>query len=291
MQPRDSIRASALGSYFGVGYAKPLEQLAYDMGTEEVYFMPVQEDAMEIASLLEDGIINIVEKKNNCIVTERNTETLTAMDGKLRVRKDGFTTINGENYVVEVKHLASGQNLINNKGYHFQVMAQIIAEREQGKDVDKGILAGLYEGRYYQIFLELTPEVEEDIRIMINTVVAILQGELPVELFPANITDKYSPLPTESEEFNDEDEQLVIDLVDIKAKMKELKTQEKTIVDYLKNTYKSLEHSLITGEKITISERTRKGNVDYEALVTEHPEIDVDSYRKENTVYSAVSVK
>ena len=160
---RNSIRASALGSYFGVGYNEPLEQLENDMGNEEITFFGAQLDAMEVSTLLEDGILNIVEARNDCIITDRNTETLEAMDGKLRVRADGLTTINGEYHTVEVKHVASGENPVFNQGFHFQVMSQIIAYREKGYEINKGILACLYQGRYYQVILELTEELEKDI--------------------------------------------------------------------------------------------------------------------------------
>lgn len=291
MSARNSVTASTLGSYFGVGYNKPLEQLGYDKGEDEIHFMEAQEQAMEVSSLVEEGILDIVEARNNCIITQRNTETLTAMDGKLRVRKDGFTSINGENYVVEVKHVASGGNLINNKGYHFQVMAQIIAEREKGIKVDKGILAGLYKGKYYQIILELTPELEQDIHIMINTVVAILQGDLPETMFPANITDKYSPLQVESEEFKESDIDIVNNLIDIKENIKELKEQEKNATDYLKERYESLDYTTAEGSNITVSNQIRKGKVDLEAIVTDHPEVDIEKYRKEPSSYKVIRTK
>lgn len=288
---RTTVTASALGSYFGVGYNDPLVQLENDMGGEEITFAKAQLDAMEVSSLVENGILDIVEARNNCIVTERNTATEEALGGKLRVRKDGYTTIDGEDYVVEVKHVASGSNFINNLGHHFQVMSQILAEREKGREVNKGILAGLYQGRYYQVFLELTPELEEDIYIMVNTVVAILKGELPIEMYPANIVDKYAPLPAEADQFDDADEDKVEELVKVKQEIKDLKAKETELQDYLKIKYSLLDYESPRGYKITIQEQTRKGGVDLEAIVTDHPEIKLDDYRKPSSTYQVVRTK
>ena len=47
MTARNSIRASALGSYFGVGYNDPLVQLENDMGNEEIIFSTEFEDEYE----------------------------------------------------------------------------------------------------------------------------------------------------------------------------------------------------------------------------------------------------
>lgn len=291
MTARNSIRASALGSYFGVGYNDPLVQLENDMGNEEIIFSLAQTQAMEVSTLLEDGILNIVEARNNCLVTERNTAVLEAMGGKLRVVADGFTTINGVNHVVEVKHVASGENPIYNRGYHFQVMAQILAYREKGVDVDKGILACVYQGRYYQIFLELTDEVEKDIYIMVNTIVAILQGDLPVDMYPVNILEKYTILPEESQEFDTDDAQKVHDLIKIKTDLKELGTQEKELTDYFKNKYSALDYLTDTGNKITVAKQIRKGSIDYAAIETDYPDIPFEDYRKESSEYQVVRTK
>lgn len=288
---RNSIRASALGSYFGVGYNEPLEQLENDMGNEEITFFGAQLDAMEVSTLLEDGILNIVEARNDCIITDRNTETLEAMDGKLRVRADGLTTINGEYHTVEVKHVASGENPVFNQGFHFQVMSQIIAYREKGYEINKGILACLYQGRYYQVILELTEELEKDIYIMVNTIVAILQGELPVEMYPKNILEKYTTLPEEPEEFDIEDTTKVEELGKVKIKMKELKDEETALVNYLKGKYSALDATVAGGTNIKIGQTTRKGSYDMAAIITDHPDIDIEKYRKESTTYQTVRVK
>lgn len=288
---RNSIRASALGSYFGVGYNEPLEQLENDMGNEEITFFGAQLDAMEVSTLLEDGILNIVEARNDCIITDRNTETLEAMDGKLRVRADGLTTINGEYHTVEVKHVASGENPVFNQGFHFQVMSQIIAYREKGYEINKGILACLYQGRYYQVILELTEELEKDIYIMVNTIVAILQGELPVEMYPKNILEKYTTLPEEPEEFDIEDTTKVEELGKVKIKMKELKDEETALVNYLKGKYSTLDATVAGGTNIKIGQTTRKGSYDMAAIITDHPDIDIEKYRKESTTYQTVRVK
>lgn len=288
---RNSIRASALGSYFGVGYNEPLEQLENDMGNEEITFFGAQLDAMEVSTLLEDGILNIVEARNDCIITDRNTETLEAMDGKLRVRADGLTTINGEYHTVEVKHVASGENPVFNQGFHFQVMSQIIAYREKGYEINKGILACLYQGRYYQVILELTEELEKDIYIMVNTIVAILQEELPVEMYPKNILEKYTTLPEEPEEFDIEDTTKVEELGKVKIKMKELKDEETALVNYLKGKYSTLDATVAGGTNIKIGQTTRKGSYDMAAIITDHPDIDIEKYRKESTTYQTVRVK
>ncbi len=290
-EPRNSVRASALGSYFGVGYNDPLVQLENDFGNEEITFFQAQEDAMEVSSMMEDAIIDLVEVRNHCKIDERNTETFTAMDGKLRVRKDGMTTINGEPMVVEIKHVASGDNFVTDQGHHFQVYAQIIAERERGVDVNRGILAGLYKGKYYQKFLELTPELEEDINIMINTVVAILQGQIPVEMFPINIVEKYTNVPDAVDDFDEADFKKLSQLSKLKAQIKTLTEREKTMVDYFKEKYESLKYNSNDGLSITVSNQSRKGSVDINAIVTDYPDLDPERYRSEGSSFKTVRIK
>lgn len=73
--------------------------------------------------------------------------------------------------------------------------------------------------------------------------------------------------------------------------MKELKDEETALVNYLKGKYSTLDATVAGGTNIKIGQTTRKGSYDMAAIITDHPDIDIEKYRKESTTYQTVRVK
>ena len=84
MNKRINITASSLGSYFGVGFNTPEEQLEIDLGKMENIIDEESQDRMNLGNAMEEGCLNYFEGKLNVTITNRNTEILEDFDGLLR---------------------------------------------------------------------------------------------------------------------------------------------------------------------------------------------------------------
>lgn len=305
---RTTVQASALGDYFGVGFREPMERLAQDLGLiEPSPIFPDMQNAMDLGNAMEDAVLDYWQARLETPIYERNINTKTSLDGKLRVRKDGHMIYNGDEEVVETKFVNSGNSFINNKGYHFQVYAQIMAERYEGKDISHGRLLGLYQGRPNQIRLTLTDEIEKDIMTMLDIVTEImklvkdnyeqneeyLSLEMINAMFPWELVEKYSGADLrDSEEYDETDDELLEEYIEIKNIQKDLSKREKELKEYLNDKYKVIETSVLDdGFKFSIRENSRKGAIDMDMLQTDYPDLDFDKYRKEDTKYSVLSIR
>lgn len=305
---RLTVTASSLGDYFGVGFMEPMERLAQDLGLVEPQpiFKNIQ-DAMDLGNAMEDAVLDYWEEKFGTTIYDRNINTKTVLDGKLRVRKDGHMLLDGDEEVVESKFVNSGQSFINNKGYHIQVYAQIIAEQDQGNEVYNGRLLGMYQGRPHQIKLTINDEIKEDMLRMIDAVVGILEmsdkyltenGEYPdldvmEYMFPWELVEKYSGADlTKSEDYDEEDDVYLSEMAEIKSMQKDLKAREDELKEYLNSKYDVVEHLVLdNGYKFAIRNTRRKGGIDLDLLQTDYPELDLEKYRKEDSAYSTLTLR
>lgn len=278
MNERFTITASSLGSYFGVGFNDPDVQLAIDMGEIPNEFDEDSQYRMDIGNILEDASLNCLERRLGIMITNRNTKVVEAMDGMLRLKLDGETIYDGELTVVENKvSNAKSYVFTKNKGYHLQCQAYMLVT-----EYKQAILGGLYRGEVVYEVIKRDNEVIEDIKEMVTKVYGILNGLLSKDDFPWHLVEKYtkSGKPETSDEFDVvEDEELVVELLDIKSTKSALETREKAINAYFKSKYSNLNY---TGSnyKLAISKFVREGGLDTARIELEHPDIDLSTYRE-----------
>ena len=276
---RFTLIASSLGSYFGVGFNNPSEQLQMDMGIIPVEFDEEAEERMLLGKELEDGVLNFFEKKLGITINERNTEIKEGMNGMIRYRMDGKTILGGEETVVECKVSNSQSTVfINELGYIIQCNLYMAEE-----GVDQALLCGLYQGKPIYKILRRNDELVADIREMIANVYGILNGILDYSEFPWHLVEKYSKTPALEtlSELDENDLAYLESYTVLKEAVKENEKQIALISEYLKSKYNNVLYTnKEMGMKFTITEQTRKGFLDEIALSMEHPELNLDAYRK-----------
>lgn len=286
---RYSVTASALGSYFGVGFNDPLKQLMIDMG--EIADEPDEEAEarMELGNILEDASLNVLEYKLGVKITNRNVEVESALDGKLRLKLDGETILDGEETVVENKVSNSQAGpFTKNKGYEFQVQAYMLH-----RGWNQAILGGLYHGKPIWRIVKRDEEMIEDIKEMVEKVYGILNGILSKDDFPWHLVHKYSnKIIVEQYDTFDaiEDGEYLERLPEINEQIKALEEEKNNIIDYLKNKYKALAYNDET-YSLTISQYQRTGSLDVINLEMDHPEIDLTKYQSPGAVITTVRAK
>lgn len=136
-------------------------------------------------------------------------------------------------------------------------------------------------------------EVMNDIVEMTTLVWAILNGELEEDFFPQHLVDKYSGVTVVEEEvveYEEEDNDLASEFIRIKEEMKHLKKQEDAIKEYFKTKYPYTEYHN-DEMKVAVNDRNRKGSIDLDKLITDHPEIDIEQYRKPDSSYKVVDIR
>jgi GR25 family glycosyltransferase involved in LPS biosynthesis len=145
---------------------------------------------MELGNHLEDAVIeyfqNVILKEP---ITDRNTETKWGYDEKIRYKLDGKTKIKGEPVIFENK-ISNSQSykFTENKGYHIQVQAYMLCE-----NLNKTILAGLYQGKPIYKVIDRDEELIQDIKKMTDFVVSALNGLVDFyNDYPVDLLEKYS---------------------------------------------------------------------------------------------------
>lgn len=284
---RNYVTPSSLGSYFGVGFNSPEEQIAIDLGQEEAYFDDAAKARMTLGNMLEDATLNYFEHALGVIINERNDQLRTFYDNKMKGKIDGMTIYNGLPTVVENKISNSKTyKFTENMGYVFQVQSYMMAT-----DTEQAIICGLYQGQPIYKVIQKNEEMIQDIKTMVDFVYDMLMGFESWDNFPYHLTEKYSGVKAldNLENVNNEDEELFNELADLKAEKASIEQEINYIEEKIKNKFESgkYENDRI---KLTISEAVRRGGLDTDRLSIEHPEINYDNYIKPSTTYKTLRV-
>ena len=286
---RFAVAASSLGSYFGCGFNDPIKQLMIDMG--EIEDEPDEDSLsrMELGNLLEDASLNVLEYKLNIKITHRNVDVENALDGKLRIKLDGETILDGVETVVENKVSNSKSGVFTkNKGYEFQCQAYMMH-----RGWDQALLGGLYHGKPIWKVVRRNEDMIEDIKTMVDAVYAILNGLEDKESFPWDLVHKYSnKIVVEHYDVFDpiEDGAYLERLPELNEQIKALEDEKGAIVDYLKDKYQAVAYD-DAQYSLSISSYQRAGGLDTINLEMDHPELDLTKYQKEGAVVTTVRAK
>lgn len=288
MSERFTVTASALGSYFGVGFNSPYEQLMIDLGLVENDFDEDSEDRMRLGNELEDAVLNYFEYKLNISITNRNVKAIDALEGKLRIKIDGETIYNGEPTIVECKVSNSESGIFTkNKGYLLQIQAYM---EEFG--YSQALLLGLYKGKPVWTLIKRDQETIDDIKEMTDIVFGILNGILEFETdFPWELVAKYSNTkqPETINEFDIDDLLLAEEYVELNQESKSISSR----LDQIKEAFKEKYNNVVYKDNnisFRVTESTRKGFLDEVSLEMSHPDIDLDKYRKESTTSKRITI-
>ncbi len=282
-----SVTPSSLGSYFGVGFNTPQEQLDIDLGVVEPEFDDDAKDRMLLGRSLEQGMLNYFEEKFGIKITNRNEETYEFYDGKIRGKVDGLTVINGVNTVVECK-ISNSQmgKFTEDIGYFLQCQAYLL-----GLGYEQALLCGQYQGKPVYRFIRRNEAVIADIKKIVDFITDVFFGFDTFDNYPMDVVSKYSTvkvLPS----IRDVSPELVAKaevLLALKVQEKSIGDQISKIEDEFKTTF---DEGIFENQKlkITVSNQQRAGGYDIDRLSIDHPEIEFERYRKEPSKFRALRV-
>lgn len=289
MRERFDIIASSLSSYFGVGFNTIEEQLDIDRGLTVKEVDEDAQDRMDLGNAMEEGCLNYFEKKLNIVIDERNSEYKYAVNGLLKCKRDGRTFIDGVETGVENKYSNSKTKCFTDDfGYELQCQAYMMAW-----GLDQWLLCGMWQGQPKMKLIKKNEELQKDIEELVTRISSILMGLSDIEDYPWEIVDKYAKVNAlkslDSEDIEEYDKELLHRIGELKDEIKERETECKELEDYAKSHYADSRYQ-DEDYKYVISTGTRKGDIDKDKLSIEHPEIDLEEYRKPSTTYSTIRV-
>ena len=284
---RDYVRVSTLGSYFGVGFNDAYTQFMIDTGQVEESFDEDSQDRMSLGKHLEKGALDYFEEKLGIIVTDRNEKIIEFFGGRLKGIVDGMAEVNGVKTVIENKISNSKKgNFTENLGYIFQVQAYMFAT-----DTTQALLCGLYQGKPVYKIVPRDDEMIEDIKTMTKFVVDVMNGLESWDKFPEALAFKYSkkkPLK-ELTTVDEKDKDILNNLFELKRQAGQINNDIKDIEEYFKHEYDP-GYIELPNIKVTITEGVYKGGIDTDTLSVDHPELDLNKYKKPDTVYKQVRI-
>lgn len=289
MKERYDIIASSLSSYFGVGFNTIEEQLDIDRGLTEKEVDEDAQDRMDLGNAMEEGCLNYFEKKLNIVIDERNSEYKYAVNGLLKCKRDGRTFIDGVETGVENKYSNSKTKCFTDDfGYELQCQAYMMAW-----GLDQWLLCGMWQGQPKMKLIKKNEELQKDIEELVTRISSILMGLSDIEDYPWEIVDKYAKVNAlkslDSEDIEEYDKELLHRIGELKDEIKVRETECKELEDYAKSHYADSRYQ-DEDYKYVISTGTRKGDIDKDKLSIEHPDIDLEEYRKPSTTYSTIRV-
>jgi len=287
LKHRDYTTPSSIGSYFGVGFNDPSDQLQIDLGLEDNNFDAEAEARMLLGTVLEDSVIDYFEQLFGIIITDRNDELMEFYDGKMKGKIDGRTMYNGVDTVVEVKvSNAKSYRFTENLGYLMQIQCYMLATGTQ-----QALLCGLYQGKPIYKLIQRDEEMITDIKAMTDYVVDVLIGLDDFENYPDDLVYKYSKktLLEPLEEVDLVDIETFSDLTDLKAQKKTIDGEIKVLEGHIKTKFNTGKWEN-TVYKVALSEGVRKGGIDLDRLSIEHPEIDYSTYMKPSSTYRTLRI-
>jgi predicted phage-related endonuclease len=285
---RDYLRASSLGSYLGVGFNSPEEQLKIDLGQVEESFDEKAQDRMSLGREFEDAALNYFEKKFGTTITNRNVETLPLYGSKLVGKVDGMTVIDGERTVVENK-ISNSQSykFTDNLGYILQCQAYMM-----GTETEQALLCGIYQGKPIYKLIKRDEDMIKDIREIVEFIHSVMLGLETFDNYPTHLLAKYSktkilePLT----KVDDKDKAIFENLVTIKEQIKQLELQKKELEEHIKGKFDT---GIYTDGviEVKISEYNKTTGIDVDTLVMDYPNVPIDKYKKPDTKYRAINTK
>lgn len=289
MKERFDLIASSLGSYFGVGFLDPMEQLDIDLGIKEREVDEASEDRMLLGNCMEDASLNYFEKKLGIVIDERNSEYAYAFNGMLKCKRDGRTFYDGVETGVENKYSNSTSHCFTDDfGYILQCHAYM-----EAWGLDQWLLLGMWQGKPVMKLIKKDMEIIRDMRDMVDCVFGILTGMLGKEDFRWDLVEKYSHTKELKEldinNIEEDDANFLYEYATLNEQKKEVEGRLKELGNYIKSKYTDSKMEDDTF-KYSISTLTRRGDIDETLLSIEHPEIDLEHYRKESSVSKSIRV-
>lgn len=291
MKTRHYVVASSLGTYFGLYQSygtSPLDQLEIDLGNEEASFDDAAIDRMDLGKDLEDAVLDYFERKLNIKISERNTETIYAFDDLVKCKIDGDSIYEGLPTGIECKVSNAATPFTENIGYIMQCQTYMNA-----KGYDRWLLLGLWNGKPLMKLIHRDEQMQQDIQEMAENVVNILNGILSKDDFAWHLVEKYSNIKKpEIMNLSKDDETLLNEYVSLKEelyKVKAIEDRVKEIENYLKESYVGVYQD--NGIKLSITESKRKGTIDLQMLAIDHPNLDIEKYRSQDTITTTLRFK
>lgn len=282
IKERFDVIASSLGSYFGVGFNTPEQQLSYDLGLDEAVFTKDAEDRMSLGTELEDAVLNYFEKKLGIEIKERNDAIRWAFDNKLKCKVDGMTILDGTPTGVECKvSNAESKKFTEDKGYYLQCQAYMAAT-----GLDQWVLLGLWQGKPVHRIIKRDDRVINLIGELVNYLFDVFNGIADPNDYPYDIIREYTGAPEiEEADFTDDDKSLLEELYSLKQKSKEDSDRIAELETYFKETFKNVKYS---GSEFiaTISVSKRSGGIDIDRIKDDYPLLDEEKYRKPDSEYT-----
>jgi predicted phage-related endonuclease len=285
---RDYLRASSLGSYFGVGFNSPEDQLKIDLGQTEEDFDEAAQDRMSLGREFEDSALNYFEKKFASPITNRNVETIPLYGSKLVGKIDGMTVLDGERTVVENK-ISNSQSykFTDNLGYILQCQAYMM-----GTETDQALLCGIYQGKPIYKIIKRDEEMISDIRTMVDFIHSVMLGLDTFDNYPTHLLQKYSKTKLLEPLINVTayDKATFENLATLREEIKVLENQKKQLEDIIKVKY-DMGIYVDSDVELKISEYKKSGGIDVDALLVDYPNIDINKYQKPPIVYRTINTK
>jgi hypothetical protein len=285
---RDYVRASSLGSYLGVGFNSPEDQLKIDLGLVEESFDDAANDRMSLGREFEDAALNYFEKKFNTSITNRNVETIPLYGSKLVGKIDGMTLLDGVRTVVENKISNSASyKFTDNLGYILQVQAYMM-----GTETEQALLCGIYQGKPIYKLIKRDEDIIKDIKEIVDFIHSVMLGLETFDNYPTHLLAKYSktkllePLTS----VTDYDRAMFANLATIRDEIKKLEKQKSELEDLIKNKYDTGIYADDDVE-VKISEYTKSGGIDIDAFKMDYGTINLDPYRKPDIKYRTITTK
>lgn len=285
---RDYLRASSLGSYLGVGFNSPEDQLKIDLGQVEEDFDEAAQDRMSLGREFEDAALNYFEKKFNIAITNRNLETLPLYGNKLVGKVDGMTLLNGERTVVENK-ISNSQSykFTENLGYIIQCQAYMM-----GTETTQALLCGIYQGKPIYTIIKRDEEMIKDIKEITDFIHSVMLGLDTFDNYPTHLLEKYSKkkLLEPLTNVTPYDKATFENLATIKEQIKALEKQKAEIENVIKAKY-DIGIYADDNIEIKIMEYTKSGGLDIDAFKLDYGTINLDPYRKPDIKYRTITTK
>ena len=287
---RDYVRASSLGSYFGVGYNDPKDQFLIDTGQLVEQFDEASQDRLNLGSYLENATLDFFANKFGVEIVGRNIKTKTFLDGMLVGKMDGeYVDSDGKKVIVENKISNSQSGVFTeNLGYMMQVQSYLLDH-----SYDYALLCGLYQGKPVFKFIYPDDDIQADIQEMVTFVTSSMMGLVDFDHdFPTHLFEKYTKKQPDFLPIDDIplDEVIKMErLIDLKAQVKVLEKEIDTLDSEIKNKYSVGKIKTDKGV-ISISEGSRKGFIDEFTLSFDNPSLDLEKYRKPSSTFRQIRI-
>lgn len=289
MKERFDIIASSLGNYFGVGFNTIEEQLDIDLGKTIKEVDEDAQDRMDLGIAMEEGCLNYFEKKLNIVIDERNSEYKYAVNNLLKCKRDGRTFIDGVETGVENKYSNSKTKCFTDDfGYELQCQAYMMAW-----GLDQWLLCGMWQGQPKMKLIKKNEELQKDIEEVVTSVSSILMGISSIEEYPWEIVEKYSKVnrlkSLSDDDIENYDKELFHRMGELKDEIKTANMELSELEEYAKIHYTDSRYQ-DEDYKYVISTGSRKGDIDKDKLSIEHPEINIEDYRKPSSTYTQIRI-